>query len=149
LTRRFTVVEAEWKESNLGSVLRLDVAEEGAESQYIEDLATHLRDELLELPVADVTPVRKEEFSKGARGVEAATVGALVVSLGSAAEILREVMSAVVAWMGRGSASTTRSVRLELDGDVLELSGATIAEQEQLIGLFIHRHRSKRAEETG
>jgi hypothetical protein len=126
--------------------LRLTVAEEGAEPQYLEALANHLRDELLELPVADVTPVRNEELPRGARGVDAATVGALVVSLGGAAEVLRAVMSAIVAWMGRGSMTRTRTVRLELDGDVLELSGASTAQQEELIGLFIHRHRSERVE---
>jgi hypothetical protein len=35
---------------------------------------------------------------------------------------------------------TRRTVRVVLDGDVLELSEASGADQERLIGLFVNRH---------
>jgi hypothetical protein len=66
-------------------------------------------------------------------------VGGLLVGLGSAAQGLSAVISAIKAWLTRGEKSH-RGVRLEIGGDVLELSEATTADQDRLIGLFISRH---------
>ena len=63
--------------------------------------------------------------------------------LGSSADGLRAVVTAIRAWLGRGD-GTRRTVRLELDGDALELSQASAADQERLIGLFISRHTGRR-----
>jgi hypothetical protein len=49
------------------------------------------------------------------------------------------VVSAISAWLRRGE-GTRRTVRLELDGDALELSQASAADQERLIELFVSRH---------
>jgi hypothetical protein len=70
----------------------------------------------------------------------AATAGALLVGLGQSAQGLGQTLSVITAWLRRG-APATREVRLEIDGDVLELSQASLADQERLIEIFISRHR--------
>ena len=67
------------------------------------------------------------------------TVGALLIALGQSAEGLRSVVSVIRDWLRRGE-GTGRAVRLELGGDALELSQASVADQERLIELFIRRH---------
>jgi len=63
----------------------------------------------------------------------------LLVALGKSAEGLQSVVSVIRNWLRRGG-GTRRTVRLELDGDVLVLSQASPADQERLIKLFLERH---------
>ncbi len=119
--------------------LRLQISEEGADAERLAMLAGYLRAELLQLDVEDVTAARAGEVPPGARADGVAVVGALLVALGQSAEGLRAVVSVIGAWLGRGQ-GTRRTVRLELDGDALELSQASAADQAQLIKLFVSRH---------
>ena len=119
--------------------MRVHLTEEGADPERIGTLVGYLRAELLQLDVADVRPLPAGGAPPGSRAFEAAAVGALLVSLGKSADGLRAVVGAVRAWLGRG-VGTRRTVRLELGGDVLELSEATVADQQRLIELFVSRH---------
>ena len=119
--------------------LRLQIDEGGADDERLAALAGYLRTELLELDVADVTAPQAGELPPGARAAGAAIVGALLVDLGPSIDGLRAVVSVIRDWLHRGS-GTARTVRLELDGDVLELSQVTAADQQRLIELFVSRH---------
>ena len=119
--------------------LRLQMSEDGADAQRLAVLTGYLRAELLQLDVEDVTALPAGEPPPGARVFGVATVGALVVALGQSAEGLRSVVSVIGDWLRRGD-GTRRTVRLELEGDALELSQASAADQERLISLFISRH---------
>jgi len=119
--------------------LRLLLAEDGADAERLDALAGFLREELLQLDVADVTGLRDGEPPLGARVFDVAVVGGLLVSLGRSAGGLRSVVSAMRTWLTRGG-DTRRAIRLELDGDVLELSAATVTDQDRLIDVFIGRH---------
>jgi hypothetical protein len=123
----------------VGSELRLQLSEDGADAERLEALTGFLRQELLQLEVENVTRLRAGEPPPGSRMFDVVAVGGLLVSLSRSAEGLRSVVSAVRKWLSRGE-GTRRTVRLELDGDVLELSEATAADQERLIGLFVDRH---------
>lgn len=123
----------------MDGVLRLQLAEEGTDAERLDVLTGFLRHEVLQLDVKDVTKLPAGEPPPGARGLDAAAVGGLLVDLGSAAEGLSAVISAIKAWLARDG-STHRRVRLEIGGDALELSDATVADQDRLIGLFISRH---------
>jgi hypothetical protein len=123
----------------MGAELRLLFAEEGADAERLDRLTGFLREELLQSDVADVTLLRVGEPPPGARAFDVVAIGGLLVSLGRSAQGLRSVVSAVREWLSRGG-GPRRAVRLELDGDVLEISAATSADQERLIGLFIGRH---------
>jgi hypothetical protein len=123
----------------MGGELRLQFSEEGADDERLAMLTGYLRAELLQLDIEDVNPLPAGEPPPGAKGFGAATVGTLLIALGTSAEGLRLVVSAVRNWLRR-DATTQRKVRLELGDDVLELSQANAAEQERLIDLFISRH---------
>jgi hypothetical protein len=123
----------------VGDDLRLHLAEDGADLERIGALAGYLRAELLQLDVEDVRPLPAGEAPPGSRAFEVAAVGALLVSLGKSADGLRAVVGAVRVWLARGD-GVRRTVRLELGGDVLELSEATAADQQRLIEVFVSRH---------
>jgi hypothetical protein len=122
-------------------VLRVQLTEEGADAERLGTLTSFLRQELLRLDVDDVNRIPAGEPPSGSRGLGAAAVGGLLVGLGSAAEGLAAVISAIESWLSRGTARH-RHVRLEIAGDVLELSDAATADQDRLIELFISKHAS-------
>jgi hypothetical protein len=119
--------------------LRIQVSEDGADAERLDALTGYLRRDLIELDVDDVTALVAGPPPPGSRAIDAAAVGGLLVALGSSADGLRSVVSAIQAWLSRGS-GVRRTIRLELGGDALELSQASAADQERLIGLFISRH---------
>jgi hypothetical protein len=124
----------------MGGDLRVRIAEDDADSERLAELARYLRSELLELDVEDVSALSGGSGPPpGSRAFGAAEISGLLVMLGQSAEGLRSVVAAVTAWAGRGQ-GTRRTVRLELDGDALELSQASAADQERLISLFVSRH---------
>jgi hypothetical protein len=123
----------------MGGELSLLLAEEGADAERLEELAGFLRGELLQFEVEDVAALPAGAPPPGARSFDVAAVGGLLVTLCHSAESLRVVVSAIRGWLGRGG-GTRRTVRLELDGDVLELSAATARDQDRLIEVFIARH---------
>jgi hypothetical protein len=123
----------------MGGELRVQLAEDGADAERLDALTGYLRQELIQLDVEDVTALRAGEPPPGARVFDVIAVGGLLVSLGRSAESLRGVVSAIRKWLTRGD-GVRRTVRLEIGGDVLELSEATTADQGRLIGLFIDRH---------
>jgi len=119
--------------------LHLQISEEGADAQRLAALTGNLRTELLQLEVENVTAQHAGEAPPGSRAVDVATVGAVLVALGQSIEGLRSVVSVIRGWLRRGE-GTRRTVRLELDGDDLELSQANATDQERLIELFLKRH---------
>lgn len=124
---------------SMGGELRLQVSEAGADPERIALLTGFLREELLHLDVHDVSAPSAGEAPPNARATGVDVVGSLLVVLGQSAEGLRSVVSAVRSWLHRG-AESGRLVRLELDGDTLELSRASALDQERLIELFISCH---------
>ena len=129
----------------MDDALRVQLTENGADAERLDALTRFLRQELLQLDVEDVTALPAGAPPPGARGLDAVAVGGLLVGLGSAAQGLSAVISAIRAWLGRGG-NAHRKVRLELGGDALELSAPTAADQDRLIGLFIGRHATGEAE---
>jgi hypothetical protein len=119
--------------------LRLEISEEGADAERLATLTGYLRAELLRLDVGNVTAPHASDVPPGTRVVGPAIVGALLVALGQSLEGLRSVVSVIRDWLRRGG-GTGRTVRVEFDGDVLELSQASAADQERLIELFLSRH---------
>lgn len=119
--------------------LTVRVSESGADDERLDALTRQLREELSQLDVAAVTGLSGGEAPAGTRGFDVVTIGGLVVSLFSSQGVLA-VVGAVRGWLARGHAASPRSVRLEIDGDVLELTGADDADQERLVTLFVSRH---------
>jgi hypothetical protein len=123
----------------MDSEVRLRLAEDGADAQRLSSLVGFLREELLQLEVEDVTALRIGAPPPGARAIDAEVIGGLLITLAHGAEGLRAVVSAVRRWLARGD-GVRRTVRLEIAGDALELTEASAADQERLVGLFLSRH---------
>ncbi len=119
--------------------LRLFLEEDGADAERIDQLTDYLRRELGRLDVDDVRRLTSGEAPPGSRGFDVAAVGGLLVTLGHSAQGLTTVLTAIRGWLAR-SPGPVRTVRVELGGDVLELSQASAAEQERLVELFVGRH---------
>jgi len=126
----------------VGDELRLHLSEDGADADRLDALTSFLRRELLQLDVEDVRAVPAGAPPPGTRGFDVVAVGGLLVTLSRSAEGLREVVLAVRKWLARGQ-GVRRTVRLEIDGDVLELSEATVADQQRLVDLFVSRHAAR------
>ncbi len=130
------------KGGTVGDVLRLHLSEDGADPERLDSLTGFLREELLAIDVEDVRALPAGEPPPGSRAFDVVAVGGLLVALGRSAEGLRGVILAIRNWLARGQ-GTSRTVRLEIDGDVLELSGAGTADQQRLVDLFVSRHAAR------
>ena len=109
----------------------------------VDLLHREFRQELRDVDAVDVVQPAAERPGRvepGARGLDPETVNALAVAvIGSGG--LAGLVSSVRAWIGRAP-NEARTVRLEISGDVIELSGATSLEQERLLQVFLSRHEA-------
>lgn len=119
--------------------VRLQLSEEGADAERLDVLTGYVQGELLHLDVEDVRRRQAGDVPHGARAVDVVALGGLVVSLGRTATGLKEVVAAVRRWLSGGD-GVRRTVKIELDGDTLELSEVSAAEQDRLVDLFVRRH---------
>ena len=106
------------------------------DADEVAEATLQLRRELLDLEVDAVQVPRAGAAPPGARGVDMAAVGALVVSLADS-QLLAVVVTAIRSWL---SGSSRRSIKLELGGDVLELTGVSSREQRRLTDEWLARH---------
>jgi hypothetical protein len=110
-----------------------------ADPEEVAEATLQLRRELLDLDVEAVELPRGGEPPPGTRAVELAALGALVVTVGQS-PLLGPVLAAVRSWL---AGSPQRSIKLELDGDTLELSGLSSKEQQRLVDEWLGRHESR------
>jgi Effector Associated Constant Component 1 len=118
--------------SEIVIAVRLDTDADGAE---LELATSQLRRELLELDVDDVKAPRGGEAPPGARGVGAAEIGTLLVAAGRVA--IGPIVAAIQSWVARRA---SRSVKLTIDGDSIEVSNVSPEDQRELIQSFLARH---------
>ena len=116
----------------------VEILEDGADAERLDAVTRYLREELAQLDVDGVRPASGGPAPDGSRAFDAIAIGGLVVSIANS-HALRAVVSTVRGWLRR-TPEQARTVRLELDGDVLELSGASSQDQERLVELFLSRH---------
>ena len=116
--------------------LHLEVAGDvGADAAELDDAALQLRRELLELDVEDVERPAGGPPPAGTRAVEAALIGTLVVT--ATRELVGAVIRVVAGWLSRSSG---RSVKLEIDGDSIDVTDPSAEDQRRLIEAFLARH---------
>jgi len=108
----------------------------GKDAEEVARLTGRLRVELLEFDVHAVQPATAGEAPADSKAVDLLAVSGLVVRfLGQ--ELLKSIVDGARSWLAR---QHCRSITLTLDGDSLELTGATSAEQDRLISLWVARH---------
>jgi hypothetical protein len=106
-----------------------------ADDAEIEQRTLALREELLEIDVQDVRRPLSGPAPEGARAGEATLHGALIVTV--AREAIGAVVRAVAGWLSRGD---SRTVRLQLGDDSIELTDVSAEDQRQLLHAFLARH---------
>ena len=116
-----------------GLTLRVEAGSDDDEEELLK-LTSRLRDELLDVDVADVAPVTEENAPEQAKGL-ATLAGWLVVQFGSITG-LRSVLGVIRDWAAR----TNRQVEITVDGEVLKASGISAAQQEKIIDVWLARH---------
>lgn len=107
------------------------------DDEALSERVLALGGEVAELDVDEVEPAVAGEAPAGSKGLDLVAIGALVVKLGRSSRILRELIDAVRDWVSR---TGTRSVRLSIGDDVLEVSGASSDEVRLLIDAWVQRH---------
>jgi hypothetical protein len=108
-----------------------------ADAVEIDEATARVRRELLALDVDRVDGVSAGEAPSGTRAAEILALGGLVVTLARNGNIIASVVRGLQSWAAR---DRNRSVKLELDGDTLEVTGISSAEQEGLITAWLARH---------
>ena len=110
-----------------------------AHAEEVAEATLRLRRELLDLDVDSVDLPAAGQPPPGTRGVELAALGALLVSV-TQSQLLTPVLAAIRSWLGGGP---QRSIKLELEGDTLELTGISSAEQRRLVDEWLQRHTAR------
>ena len=122
----------------MGAELVVELAETDADETRLDELTRGLRQELLELDVDDVSTASRGAAPEGTRGLEVAAVGTLLVMLKDNIPLIQQVVTAVRGWLDRGAKpGVQRSLKLTLNGQTLELSAATDAQQQALVDQFV------------
>jgi hypothetical protein len=109
------------------------------DAEEVAEATLRLRRELLDLDVEAVELPSAGEPPPGTRAVELAALGALAVTFAKS-QLLGSVVATIRSWL---ASQPQRSIKLELDGDVLELTGLSSSEQRRLADEWLRRHESR------
>ena len=120
----------------------VSLGERDADPARLEVLHRQVREELRHVDDVDVASLAGATQSSpapaGTRGLGPAEISALSVAiLGSGG--MTALLAALRDWLHRGHAAA-RTVRLEIDGDVIVLENADAAERSELLRNFLSRH---------
>ena len=106
--------------------------------EEIEDRTQGLRRELLDLEeVGSVGRASAGEAPPGARAVDVAALGALIVGVEPTITALSRVVSVVRDWLSHRGGPQGGTVKITVNGQSLELSAATAEQQHDLVDQFI------------
>jgi len=107
-----------------------------AGAEAVAEATLQLRRELLELDVEGVELARAGEPPTGTRAVDLVALGTLMITVAKTG-LLNAVVTASRSWL---EGQPQRSIKLELDGDVVELTGVSSEEQRRLADAWLRRH---------
>lgn len=124
----------------MGTQVMIELVDASADLETVDELTADLREELLQLDVDAVVPVPAGPAPAGSKGAEAIAVGALLLQLHSSLPLLQAVLTAARAWLTR-RAAPGRTVKVTVDGSSLELSAATVDQQQRLVDEFVRSLR--------
>ena len=108
-----------------------------ADAEELAQLTNRLRAELLGLDVDAVYSASEGEAPDSSKGIDILAAGGLVVQFVLRQDVLQSIIDGVRSWLGRQHA---RGIKLTLDGDSLELTRVSTAEQDRLVELWMTRH---------
>jgi hypothetical protein len=89
--------------------------------------------------VDEVSTIEGGPPPEGAKSGAGAVATEWLVTLSAGGGVFVTVIATVKDWLVRRSAGHT--VKLTIDGDTLELDGATQSERDELVATFVRRHQ--------
>ncbi len=110
-----------------------------ADAEDIERLGRQLRSELRSLDVDSVNAVSSDKPPPGSKGPVVEAMTEWLVTLSASGGVFAMLIATVKDWLGRRAGA--HKVIVTIDGDTLELSSATSAEQAELVKAFVQRHQ--------
>ena len=117
--------------------LTVEVGAETADADELAELTSQLRDWLTDLDVDAISPSEGGAVTEHAKGDAPQRLGALMVQLLLQQQVLQSVIGALRSWLRRRPG---RSIKVTIDGDSLELTGASTAQLDQLVEAWVKRH---------
>lgn len=118
-----------------GVELRIEVEESDADPVRIDGLALSLRHDLLAAEVGEVRRTAGRPAPERARGLDATTLGSLLVAVGSSALALTQAVAIIRGWVTRNSQDCR--VKISVGDSMLTLSGPPNSRQDDLIKEFL------------
>ncbi len=122
-------------------VLRPGLDEAGVAGEVEDRLVRRLRAELAELDVESAALVPGAPAPDGAKGADPATVGAIVVAMSASGGVFALLIGTLRDWLGRQSAR--HRIAVTIDGDTIELDGASADQQQALVDAYVQRHAGR------
>jgi hypothetical protein len=111
----------------------------GTDPEDVERLGRQLRNELRALDVDDVAVVDSGPPPDGAKSGAAASLTEWLITLSAGGGVFVTVIGTLKDWLSRRGAA--HKLTVTIDGDTLELDGATANERAELIDNFVRRHQ--------
>jgi hypothetical protein len=112
--------------------------ENGVEDDARERLARQLGAELRELDIDSLTAVERHPAPAGSKGVDVSMVGSWLVTLTASGDVFKTIVATVQDWLSRHRSG--HAVKIVMDGDTLELTAASTAEQAEIVRAFVLKH---------
>jgi hypothetical protein len=112
------------------------------DSDVRDRLVRQLRAELRDLDLDAIADIRRGDAPSGAKGVELAEWGVWLVTLSASGGVLTSLISVAKDWLDRRGAGNR--IKITIDGDTLELDGASSTQQAALLEAFVQRHQATR-----
>jgi hypothetical protein len=116
--------------------LRLELSEADADTERLDEITQQLRAELLRLDVDSVTAPSAGEAPPGSKGLELATIGALIVTLRGGVELAEKIAAVVRSWLRHAPTTSGRTVTMTVGGKTITFT-PTEAQQQQLVDQFV------------
>lgn len=115
------------------------------DAERLELATARLRTELMSLDVADAgPPAARRPAPPGSRGVDLAEIGNFVILLAQVPDALRQLVTAVRAWLGT---SREYTAELVIDGDRITVTGISRQTQDRMIEAWLRAHGLEQASE--
>lgn len=111
-------------------------ADDDATPEELERLTAALREDLLALDVDQVTPAPGGAAPEGAKAVELAEIGALLITLVKSPALLGQIADLVRGWVGR---RRSVEVSLEIGGAKLTMRGGSAEDTRRLVDAWIEQ----------
>jgi hypothetical protein len=124
------------------ALLKAEIRESGADAERLDSLTTRLKRQLDQITV---TALERDHSAQpyGHKGIDSATIGSVIVAVASSS-VLVETLRMISTW---ASSAKGRSVKVTYGDKSIELTSASVEDQESLVRDFVARIREEDTDE--